>query len=356
MSKDVISESQYYKNTVDKRVLIIGLEPPPFGGVSVHIQRVAGRLSKNNKIQIIDIIKEFNRTSKFTYLFFLAKKLLSFKPNVIYYHVLFLRSGLGEFLILGLFAKLFNKKLILIEHSARFLYKRSRFYKFCLNKFMYLVNQQVLIGLPMLRAYQDNKIILRNYVVESAFVAPDLSYEHIILSHYPAHVHDFLARPGIKILMNASKFGLWDGQDIYGFDFCLKLMRDYVEAPICLIMAVGTIHDQAHYRFVREQIKHDSRIFLLLNCEQELWPLIKRVDIVVRPSRHDTYGISVAESLFFGVPVIASDVTDRPVGCVLFKTGNYKSFKKSFYELYGKIMCKYYCSDAKSCRRSLPHA
>ena len=156
--------------------------------------------------------------------------------------------------------------------------------------------------------------------------------------------------------MNASKFGLWDGQDIYGFDFCVKLMCDYADADISLIMAVGAIYDYTHYEFICDQIKHDSRIFLLLNCEQELWPLIKCVDIVVRPSRHDTYGISVAESLFFGVPVIASDVTDRPVGCELFKTGNYKSFKKSFDELYGKIMCKHYCADAKSHRRSLPHA
>lgn len=356
MSKDGISESQYYKNTVDKRVLIIGLEPPPFGGVSVHIRRVAERLAKFNKIQIIDIIKEFNRRSKFTYLFFLAKRLLSFKPDVICYHVLFLRSGLSEFLILGLFAKLFNKKLILIEHSARFLYKRSRFYKFCLNKFMYLVNQQVLIGLPMLRAYQDNKIILRNYVIESAFVPPNISDENIILSHYPEHVHDFLARPGLKILMNASKFGLWDGEDIYGFDFCIKLMHDYSCSDLSLIIAVGTIHDHAHYTFVREQIAHDSRICLLVGCEQELWPLIKQVDIVVRPSRYDNASLSVAESLWCNMRVLASDVTERPAGCVLFQTGNYNSFKKSFDELYENIKCKYNCADAKSCRRSMPHA
>jgi glycosyltransferase involved in cell wall biosynthesis len=44
--------------------------------------------------------------------------------------------------------------------------------------------------------------------------------------------------------------------------------------------------------------------------------------VFVRPSRADGDAVSIREALQAGVPVVASDVVERPDGAVLFRTGD----------------------------------
>lgn len=348
MSCQKISCASYYKTVLNKRVLVIGLEPPPLGGVSVHVRRVIAQLAQHNTVNSLDVIKEYSRRSKLGYWCFLLKKLVMFKPQEIHYHVLFLRSGLSEFFLLMVFAVCFRARVRVIEHSTRFLYKRSRWYKFWLNRLMYFVDQQILIGEPMLHAYQDNGIILRNYSVESAFIEPVAAQGPAIFAQYPQTLHDFLTSHAYVILMNASKFGLWHDQDIYGFDFCVRLMHDLTDRNIGLIIAVGTIHDHAHYELILHQFQGDSRVYFLLEQQEELWPLIQKINLFIRPSRFDNASVSVAEAFWCGVPAVASDVAPRPNGCILFKTGDYDDFLIKICGIYGQAAGKYYCSHEKS--------
>jgi glycosyltransferase involved in cell wall biosynthesis len=348
--------AQYYKKTVGKRILIIGIEPPPFGGVSVHVQRVSHQLLRNNTVEIIDVIKEYKKKSKLGYWFFLLQKLMTFRPQEIHYHVRFLRSGLSELFLLVAFKIIVRSRLLVIEHSARFLYQRSHWYKFLLNRLMYFVDQQVLIGQPMVQAYQDNGIILRNHLIESAFIEPIALYGPAIFARYPQTLHDFLARDSYVILMNASKFGFWHDQDIYGFDFCVRLMQDFVNEPVSLIMAVGTIFDHVHGNYVQRQVSENSHVYMLVGHEQELWPLVQRVNMFVRPSRFDNASVSVAEALWCGVPTVASDVTVRPPGCVLFKTGDYEDFLAKVREVYEQNARESYYSNKKSAERPVRDA
>jgi len=46
----------------------------------------------------------------------------------------------------------------------------------------------------------------------------------------------------------------------------------------------------------------------------------------VRPTLWDSFGISVAEALHFNVPVIASNVCQRPERAVTFAVGDGKGF------------------------------
>jgi len=335
----------YYRAVIGKRVLVIGLEPPPFGGISVHVQRVTLWLAQNNLVNSIDVIKEYNKRSKIGYWCFILKKLVSFRPQEIHYHVLFLRSGLSEFFLLVLFAVCFRARVRVIEHSSRFLYRRSWRYKFWFNRLMYFVDQQILIGQPMVQAYQDNGIILRAYTVESAFIEPTVQQGSAIFARYPQTLHDFLAHHDYVILMNASKFGLWQDQDVYGFDFCVRLMHDLAAKNIGLILAVGTVYDHVYYELILHQFQGDPRVYFLLEQQEELWPLIQKINLFIRPSRFDNASVSVAEALWCGVPTIASDVTPRPDGCILFKTGDYDDF---LVKVYGQVTGKYYHSHEKS--------
>ncbi|MBL0721721.1 MAG: glycosyltransferase family 4 protein [Sulfurovum sp.] len=71
--------------------------------------------------------------------------------------------------------------------------------------------------------------------------------------------------------------------------------------------------------------------FYFLTGQKELWPLFKQADLMIRPTSSDGYGISIAEALYFDCPAIASDVSDRPEGTILFKS-------RDIEDLYSKTI------------------
>ena len=64
-----------------------------------------------------------------------------------------------------------------------------------------------------------------------------------------------------------------------------------------------------------------EHIFILTG-QRELWPLMKHVDLFLRPTLSDGASVSVEEALWCGTPVVASDVCMRPQHVILFKTGD----------------------------------
>jgi len=328
-SQKAACQATYFEEIEDKRIFILGLSPPPLGGVSVHILRKIKYLEgKNNRVFLFDVVKKGRRNSNLLYAFNLLCSLFCFKPQIVFYHTLFLRRNLFELIILIFYRFVTWSELILVEHSVRFLYKRSRSYKCMLNLLMRYIGQQVLIGKPMLQGYLDNNIKLRkNHLVESSFIYPVLSCEKQIYDAYPQGLKKFLQSKKKIFIMNASKFDLWDGGDIYGFDLCIKLMNDINNNDIGLVMAVGTIYNHSYYEEIKKKLNCNNT-FLALNLTEEIWPLIKNADLFLRPSRFDNYSVSVAEALYLGTPVIASDIGERPSGARLFKSGDYKSFKE----------------------------
>ena len=60
--------------------------------------------------------------------------------------------------------------------------------------------------------------------------------------------------------------------------------------------------------------------------QSEFWKIIKISDLFVRPTRSDSFGISIQEALFCNVPAIASDVCIRPEKTILFRSGDEKDF------------------------------
>jgi len=191
---------------------------------------------------------------------------------------------------------------------------------------MRFIDQQVLIGKPMFRAYEDNNLRLKNFSIESSFIPPFLPSEKLIFNKYPDELKKFLRSKKIIFVMNASKFDLWDGKDIYGFDLCIRLMEDLRDYDVGLVMAVGTIYGEIYYKEISRVLNEDNT-FLALDLKEELWPLIKKADLFLRPSRFDNYSVSVAEALYLGIPVITSDIGERPSGVSLFKSDDYDDFK-----------------------------
>lgn len=60
--------------------------------------------------------------------------------------------------------------------------------------------------------------------------------------------------------------------------------------------------------------------FLLLNENLSFVRLIEQADIVLRPTNTDGDALTVREALYLGKPIIASDIVNRPLGTILFKS------------------------------------
>ena len=53
----------------------------------------------------------------------------------------------------------------------------------------------------------------------------------------------------------------------------------------------------------------------------ELWPVLKKSALFIRPTKTDGDALSLREALYYQVPTVASDVVYRPEGTYLYSAG-----------------------------------
>lgn len=319
-----------YTNTISgKRIAIIGRYPPPLGGISVHVQRVIAKLqTQNNRVFFF----EASQRIRFIFFFIYQIKLFLFlgwhKPEIVFYHTLYLKNAIKELKLIIFLKKVFKFQVIVIDHNFRYLQTQSNSFKVVLNVLMSSIDHQIFIGTVTEQNYREYGIVKpKSWSIESAFLQPDLSQEQTILNLYPSSLFQFLHMHKPILIANASHLTLLpDGRDLYGFDICLQvLLQLKPQFPdIGLIFALPKIGDQHYFNrlqtFIRQKQLNDHVYFLLE--QKELWPLLKKADLFLRPTVTDSDGISVREAAHFGIPVVASDACVRPPEVLLFKAGD----------------------------------
>lgn len=117
------------------------------------------------------------------------------------------------------------------------------------------------------------------------------------------------------------------GDDGYGIYLLLDALHDikasYPSAGL-LLSLYGTHRDPPRLAAFQARIKElglEDRV--LLRTEPHLfWPILKRSDVFIRPTRTEGDSGSIREAIHLGVPVITSDSVPRPEPSVLFKDGD----------------------------------
>jgi glycosyltransferase involved in cell wall biosynthesis len=75
----------------------------------------------------------------------------------------------------------------------------------------------------------------------------------------------------------------------------------------------------------------------ILTGQNEIWPLFKHCNLMVRPTSIDGYGVSIAEAIHFDCPALASDVCERHHKAKLFKSrDNLDFYNKASSILFNK--------------------
>lgn len=327
MSTIKVQPHHYSDNIINAHALMIGPYPPPLGGVSVHIKRVMHKLKKqNNTVHCFDNSAHYNKYTKFLYPVLLLYTLARQRPHVVFYHTIFFRLSLWELTALKFLKYIFRYQIILIEHDCRHMYNRSPAW---ISKFIALIQQcsrVILIGNRTYESYKSQQIPLNNCTIEEAFLPPALHEEASILATYPPEIFSFLANHTPIISANAFQLVMLNGKDLYGLDISIQLLKQLrtVYPSAGLIIGLANIGNTAYYNMLQHQIMLyglQDEIFFLHN-QKELWPIIKRSDLFIRPTQSDGASISISEALHFKVPVIASDVCTRPPGTLLFSIEN----------------------------------
>lgn len=297
----------------NKKILLIGPYPPPYGGVSIHIKRLKPLLAGRFEVDMVDEarVKKDNifniRSLKIgRYL----RKILA--ADIVHIHSGLLSLRLAHYLTAGIF---FKKRIITIHG-----YEPGRgFTERLLDKLMLITCSKTIF---VSREIAD-RFNVKRFVIKDAFLPPDLEGEEAIPAAVQQWIDDKRAG-GYKICAaNAWRLDSHNNEDMYGLDLCilaaaaLKEKKEKAAFVFVVCEDTGVIKLEKYRQMI--QTLGLQHCFLLHEAPLSFIRLIEQSDMILRPTNTDGDALTVREALFLGKQVIASDVVKRPGGTLLFR-------------------------------------
>jgi glycosyltransferase involved in cell wall biosynthesis len=313
------------------RVTLVGSYPPPFGGVSVHLSRLASRLMDDgHKVQVFDTASLFG-----------PKRDLTEDPPWVHRHMsrllLALRSGpllkadvvhvhnpLSKLAAWTTsWARHKGIRIIVTVHSMRYTPqdlspKKSKRVRNTLSR----ASEVVVVGphlTPLVQAFVPEVVTQ----VIPPFLLPLISEAD--RAGLPPHVTEFGRTHSPVLSINGSDVVFEGGTEIYGLGTATVLLIELAQKHprIGLIVALGK-NSSPDYLSELEGLVETSGCgagFMALVGSVKLPALLELSDVFMRPTTTDGDAMSVREALALGVPTIASDAVPRPQGVVLYRAG-----------------------------------
>jgi len=332
------------KENEGPEIAIIGPYPPPYGGISVHIQRVLDYLDelKNNyDFYLENRVKgnfnvpphnKFYGLDKIKYLFQLL-----FKDYFLIHH----HSPDWKTRVLLSFYGMLGKSVYLHIHGAslRDTIEKGGIKSFLTKKFLKFVN---IIADNSDIAQLAQKYRPKSVVVIDAFLPP--LFREDIFERFIAEYGRVLQNKDYVISM-VGWFNYYGGEDLYGFDIALKALQKFkkeVEKNVLLLASINGVRSEDLHEKVKKYISNNNlnkNVFFIYEELPEIWPIYLVSDVFIRPTCSDGSALSVEEALWFETPVIASNAVPRPKGVYLFQNRSaddlYENLRKLYFSRYG---------------------
>lgn len=345
-------------------IILIGMYPPPYGGVSVHIKRLYEKLKQNISINILATNK--NKNFKYRKLKKIIFNFPFFKEDCIYH---FHDSAVKILSFTGFLNFISKKKVIVTIHNNRLEenYKNSnKIFKFLLKSFIKYINHIILVSDYLKPFLIECGMKEKNISVIPAYINPVINEKDYL--KIDKEVWDFIENSknkNEKIITGNGNIRFFNNEDLYGLDLLIELIyllkkNNY---KISLIFALlgyesQTKEERIYFESLLEKIQEyqiEENIFIYKVKDTEYYPILDKTDIFIRPTNTDGYGISVTEAIHLKKPAIASDVCKRQEGTIYFKSRDIKDLlekTKSVLNNYdeeknklGKIEVKEYYED-----------
>ena len=320
-------------------IIQVGPYPEPLGGVSVYIKRMKEYLDSlgiANQVWDISPIKKVESNVFPTSIQWTPfKHLLRMDIQLIHYHLFSYRSKIYIGVLNRLFFK--HRKKVLTIHGA-------------VSNIFGMHDQALLRALNSFDAIicvksGDSKHLVEHGVVTKvreipAFIIPG---QMACEMKTPARIEDFMHKHPFLITANGSALRFHNQADLYGLDMCIELMarlkRTYPQKQLGFIFSLSEVTDYDYFQTIQQQIQRNGieDDFLLLTEKLEFYPFIQKSQLFIRPTNTDGFSVSLAEAIYFKVPVIASDIVRRPTGTILFHTRDHDDL----YLKVNEVICKY---------------
>ncbi len=312
----------------DHDIVIIGPYPPPYGGISVHLERLIPFLDKLGYFFILynisttrSIHNKVISINRFKTIYFII--ICLFKKGKIFH----LYSPNWYVRLIFAFFTMFRKgKFIIsiqgpsISDALKSKFKiRGNITKWiinCMDKIIACNNQ---IKSECIEFINDpNKVLMI-----PAFIPP-LDNE---IDDPPKYILDYIRKHSPTIVATGWIGVKYDGDDDYGIDMLIylvqKLILKYPEIGLIIKINGGT-SDEIIEETINSAFKSVGNHILFINEPlKDVVGLYKNCDLFCRPTKSEGDAVSVRESLFVGTPVIASNVGQRPKNCFLFESRNF---------------------------------
>lgn len=327
----MVKKSKVNKTEKKPTIAQIGIYPPPYGGVSVHIQRLNEQLKKNGfECIIYDFGKEKELRPKNVKPIkdikgLALKYLLNSPEDIIHYH------GYDPIalLLFSLISIIKKKTVVFTFHSFRHEPKTiSLWHKFIFRMAATADIYFIVVGPQIREMIISLGIGNENIEVIPAFIPPAIRDEDI--AEIPSEVRTFMANHNPVVSANASQIRFYNDQDLYGIDMCIDMCANLKQyyPKIGFIFCLPDVGDYDYFKKMNQRIadKCIEDNFIFVTEEHPFYPILIESDVFVRPTNTDGYGVSIAEAIYFKVPAIASDVCLRPEGTILFKSRDITNF------------------------------
>lgn len=300
------------------RVDLVGVFPPPLGGISVHLQRLARRLERAG----VDVVRHGPQLVPPFFGYHLELLRSTRGADVVHAHL----HGVADLALLGLLART-CRRVVLTVHAHNVAGEmltgrpvraasigaalRSMRAVVCVNPM--IVNEIAALDVPRHRI-----------VLAPAFLPP--SADELLAEEPLPEVAAFLGRHGPVLAANAFTFDLYRGRLLYGQDQLVELLARLVPTypAIGLVVHVSREDKGGQLALVRERARElgvADRILWVLGS-RPFGPTLVRSDVMVRPTATDGDAVSVREALHLGIPVVASAVVERPEGTLTARDGD----------------------------------
>lgn len=314
------------------KIALIGAYPPPYGGITVHIQRLKEQLDKRGyEVKVYEIFKEGKspqgNIARIKHVRrWLLKYLFTVKEDLIHLHAEAwqLRFMMGLMGLLG-------KKTVISIHSESLSdsleqgsWFRRQLIGFALKRTSFIIapNPKIKELVLSLGVKPEHTELI------PPFIPPVVREEDI--AEVPQKVWDFIKNHTPVVSANAFKIFFYLNQDLYGIDMCIDLCATLKDThpQIGFVFYLPEIGDYEYFHKMKQRVAEkkieDNFLFQTKPCP--LYPIIMKSDVFVRPTNADGFGLSVAEAIYFKVPTVASNVCKRAEATVLFRSRDLNDF------------------------------
>lgn len=317
------------------RILLVGSIPRPVGGVTQHVWRLATRLTplqpavldlhpgphEKYPVPLVPVhLAPGWRAARFPWL---LKKLHESPAEVVHLHF----SGPRLLAWSGTWLRTAcrQKRLVLTLHhgdQARLVNSMNRRLRSRLRDCLAACDTILCLSEQQQELYRDTLDIPDHQLCRatSYLTVPAPTLKEVALRG------SYESQTTQEVLLVASGYADPSYRHEWGLQLFDRLRRSCrVRFVLCLY---GQVRDAGYLAWLRAEANKRPAVELHFGMDfLDFLMLQSRAALYLRPTQIDSCGIAVWDAVSLGTPVVASDVCERPRGCLTFPSAHYEAFE-----------------------------